>query len=306
MPSNNLWVEKYRPSDLNDVIIPDRYKNLFTNILEKEDLINFCFHGLPGTGKTTIARILCKTLDLDFKIINASDDRGIDVIRTTVNNYAKSMSMNGKKRVIIMDEAEKLTVDAQCAFKKPIEDYSKNCRFIFITNDLSKINEALVSRLELVNFTYTEKDKKEIRGILAKRIFNILESENIKFSMNKKLAGFITHCLPDIRGLLKSLQRIAIENNYEIPVDYDFPVVNIDVDSFKKVISGPYKNLAEFVNKMDPGIIFKFVGDNVEELNKDKIFEIFNCMSIFEAKAKSCFVRNNIMICFLMNLNRVI
>ena len=78
------------------------------------------------------------------------------------------------------------------------------------------------------------------------------------------------------------------------------------MDSFKKVISGPYKNLAEFVNKMDPGIIFKFVGDNVEELNKDKIFEIFNCMSIFEAKAKSCFVRNNIMICFLMNLNRVI
>ena len=203
---NSLWVEKYRPRKIADCILPKGIKDVFQGIVDSGDIPNLLLAGPPGTGKTTIAMALCNELDVDVMKINASDDNGIDVLRTRLKSFAGTVSLSaGKKKVIILDEADYLTNSAQPALRGIIEEFSHNCRFILTCNFKTKIISPLHSRCKVVDFVIKKDDKLGLMSQLMKRVFEILDAEKVAYD-KPAVAEFIKKHFPDNRRILNELQ----------------------------------------------------------------------------------------------------
>ena len=209
-----LWVEKYRPSKIADCVLPDKIKETFQNFADKKEIPNLLLAGGPGIGKTTVAKALCEEVGCDYIVINGSDDRGIATMQTTVKNYATSMSLSGGRKVIIIDEADNLTIDAQKSLRGMIEDVSKNCSFIFTCNFKNKIMEALHSRCTTVDFKLNG-SKQKVAAAFFKRVEHILELEGVQYS-KEVVANIITKYFPDNRRVLNELQRYSISGTIDV------------------------------------------------------------------------------------------
>ena len=136
-----LWTEKYRPKNIEDCILPERLKKPFQEYVTQKNIPNLLLTGGAGVGKTTVAKAMCNEIGCDFMIINGSDENGIDMVRNKITNYASSMSFTGGRKVIIIDEADYLSANAQAAFRNAIEEFAGNCSFIFTCNFKNKIIE---------------------------------------------------------------------------------------------------------------------------------------------------------------------
>jgi len=134
-----LWVEKYRPNKVEDCILPESIKTTFQEYVNRKEIPNLLLSGTAGVGKTTIAKALCEEVGCDYLVINGSDDRGIATMQTTVKNYATSISLSGGRKVIILDEADNITPDAQKALRGMMEAVAINCSFIFTCNFKNRI-----------------------------------------------------------------------------------------------------------------------------------------------------------------------
>ena len=156
-----LWVEKYRPRTIDDCVLPVLIKNVFLNIVDTGEIPNLLLTGTPGIGKTTVAKALCNQLECDWLMINGSDEgRMIDTLRTTVVNYASTISLSGGKKVLIIDEADYMNPESvQPAMRGSIEQFAQNCRFIFTCNFKNRIIPALHSRCSVVDFKIKKDDK---------------------------------------------------------------------------------------------------------------------------------------------------
>lgn len=209
-----LLVEDYRPSTIAECILPDRIRGIFDQVVEKGDFTNMILEGSPGTGKTTAAIAMCKEMDVDYLIINGSKDAGIDVLRTTITQFASTMSLTRgkKKKVVIIDEADYLTNTVQAAMRGMIEDFSKNCRFIFTCNYANRLMEAIHSRCTTVSFTFTEKEADDMMKRFAVRVFAILDKEEVKYDA-KSVAMFTKKLYPDMRKILNEIQSYAMMGN---------------------------------------------------------------------------------------------
>jgi len=306
-PDEFMWEEKYRPTTISEILLPKRYKDLFSNMVEGGELLNMVFSGQPGTGKTTSAKALCEELGLEYKVINASDKNGIDVVRNLVMNYGSTCSYNGKYKVLILDEGERMTSLAQDALKNPIEELRKNLRFIFTTNDHSLIIPALKSRLKHTKFDFTESDKKEIAKSLIIRIFTILQQEGVKFNPNdKKLQGFVINSMPDIRSILGRLQSLAIETNNDFTgADLDLTVEKLDIETIKMKVKGDYFELKKFVEKVSSSMLIRVIEDNVLNItNNDpgKIRQVMNFCNNHDFKHGQVMLPSLNMTTFLLNI----
>lgn len=202
------WVEKYRPQTLDDCILPEAVKQTFAGILAKKDTPNLLLYGPPGTGKTTIAKALCAMLGVDVLVINASDIRGIDLIRNHVKDFASSMSFGGRRKYVLLDEADNLTKDAQIMLRAFIEEFSLQCGFIFTANHPSRIIPPLHSRCSLVDFRIPQKQRQGIAITFAKRVMKILATEKVVFDQQVVL-GAVQMFFPDFRRTLNELQRYS-------------------------------------------------------------------------------------------------
>ena len=204
-----LWVEKYRPRNLEDCILPTEQKAAFQEFIDKGEIQNMLLCGGAGMGKTTVARALCEQLGTDYLIINGSEESGIDVLRTKIKQFASTVSFTGKTKVIILDEADYLNPNStQPALRGFIEEFSKNCRFIFTCNYKNRIIPPLHSRCAVIEFKYSKQEKPKIAAKFLKRVQFILQNESISFD-EKVIAALLLKYFPDYRRIINELQRYS-------------------------------------------------------------------------------------------------
>ena len=202
---DKIWVEKYRPAKLDDLILDDKSLRVVSQF--KDEIPNLLFVGSPGTGKTTLARIIVNDiLGCNYLYINASDESGIDTIRHNITNFAQTKSFDGGIKVVVLDEADGLTSQAQAALRNTMETYAKYCRFILTANYKHKIIPALQSRCQSL-------DLKPVVEQAAKRCFNILKQENVKVSdeQKKKFVRLVKRLFPDLRKTINEIQKSVID-----------------------------------------------------------------------------------------------
>jgi len=183
-------------------------KKTFTTLKDKGETINLLLSGPAGTGKTTVAKALCNELKQDYIVINGSESRGIDMVRSQVQSFAGTMSTNGLTKVVILDEADYLTPEAQAALRNLIETFSANCRFILTCNFKAKIIEPLQSRCSVIDFIFDKKESVKLAMQMAKRSVEILKTEGVEFAM-EAVVEVVKSFFPDNRRVLNELQRYA-------------------------------------------------------------------------------------------------
>ena len=203
-----LWTEKYRPQTVEDCILPERLKEVFQQYVNQKEIPNLLLAGGAGVGKTTIAKALCNEVGCDFMILNGSDENGVDTIRVKIKNYASSISLSGGRKVVILDEADYLTPNAQAILRNAIEEFASNCSFIFTCNYKSKIIEPLHSRCAVIEFGLKNGEKQKMASAFFKRITHILDTEKVEFD-EKVIAEVVKKHFPDFRRVINELQRYS-------------------------------------------------------------------------------------------------
>lgn len=204
------WVEKYRPRTLDECILPETVKATFVGILAKGDTPNLLFHGQAGVGKTSVAKVLTRVLDVDEMVINASDTSGIDLVRDRIKDFASNFSPDGRRKYVILDEADNLQVaSTQPALRSFMEQFARHCGFILTVNHLSRIIPPLQSRCSLVDFRIPTSERPRVAAEFAKRVIDILNKEHIKFKQPVVLNA-VQMYFPDYRRILNELQRWSI------------------------------------------------------------------------------------------------
>ena len=217
--NNLLFVEKYRPKEVDDCILPERLKKIFKEIETSGEIPNLLLSGSSGVGKTTIAKVLCDKMNCDWIMINGSEEgRKIDTLRYEVKNFASTVSLSGGKKVVILDEADYLNPESvQPALRGFMEEFSENCRFIFTCNFKNRILPALHSRCSVVDFTIHNGQKKEMAEAFFKRCQTILKKEKIKHD-NKVLSQLIIKYFPDFRRVLNELQKYGASGEIDVGI----------------------------------------------------------------------------------------
>ena len=207
MRDDFLWVEKYRPKTIADTILPAGLKKTFQEFVDNGELPNLLLSGSQGTGKTTVARALCEEVGADYIIINGSMNGNIDTLRNDIKNFASTVSLNGGRKVVILDEADYLNPQStQPALRGFIEEFSKNCSFILTCNFKNRIIAPLHSRCSVIDFKIENKEKPQLAGQFFKRVMTILETEEVTANQ-KVVAELINRHFPDNRRILNELQR---------------------------------------------------------------------------------------------------
>lgn len=206
------WIKKYEPQQVKDLVLTDDVKTKIEEYLEKEEIPSLLLCSKPGQGKTTLAKILCKEIGATVLFINASMDNSIDTIRGRINSFVQTMSLNGSLKVVILDEADRLSPSAQDALRGMIEDNVEHTRFILTANEGARITDALRSRCTLLNVV--PGTKKEF--IL--HIFKILNKECVKVSDEAKTAaiGFLSNLYPDMRKAINETQKHVVRGELQV------------------------------------------------------------------------------------------
>jgi DNA polymerase III delta prime subunit len=211
-----LFVEKYRPQTIADCILPQGLKDTFEQIVQKGELPNMMFTGSAGVGKTTVARALCNELDLDYMMINGSEDGNIDTLRGKIKQFASTVSLHGGQKVVILDEADYLNPQStQPALRGFIEEFSSNCRFILTCNFKNRIIDPLHSRCSIYEFNLG--NKAVMAQAFMSRLQFILDSENITYD-NAVIAELIMKYIPDWRRVINECQRYGMSGTIDTGV----------------------------------------------------------------------------------------
>lgn len=220
--SDVLWVEKYRPKEIDDCILPEKHKKFFKSVIKSGSLPNLLLHSVePGVGKTTISLILTKKLGYETLTINGSKESTIDILRDKIEKFASSISFDSARKCVIIDEADGLSSKFQQALRGFIEEYSSNCSFIFTCNSLDKILKPIQSRFGIISFDYQKTlVKEELWKQCLVRCLYILNQEGVEYD-KKGIANLVKDYSPEFRELIGALQVKAHEGEGTIK-DYSF------------------------------------------------------------------------------------
>ena len=266
MSNDYLWVEKYRPKTIDECILPKELKTTFNKIVESGELPNMLFTGSAGLGKTTVAKALCNMLDLDYILINGSEEGNIDTLRGKIKQFASSVSLQGGVKVVILDEADYLNAQStQPALRGFIEEFANNCRFILTCNFKNRIIEPLHSRCGVYEFNVG--DKATLCGEFMSRCQQILLDEGVTVHSPQALADLIMKFFPDWRRVLNELQRRSVlgpidSNIADMAGSFEDLYTHLKNKDFKKMRSWVVNNI-----DTDAAAIFRGIYD----LMSDKV-----------------------------------
>lgn len=231
MSNQYLWVERYRPTTIDECVLPAEMKATFKEFIDSGELPNFLFAGGAGVGKTTVAKALCNEVGAEYLFINGSEESGIDVLRGKIKNFASSVSLTDAKKVVILDEADYLNPNStQPALRGFIEEFSNNCRFIFTCNFKNRIIEPLHSRCAVIEFKIDNTEKPKVAAQFFKRALMILKTEGIEHDP-KVVAELISKHFPDYRRVLNELQRYSVSGKIDSGV-----LVNVGEESYAALV----------------------------------------------------------------------
>ena len=208
---NTLWCEKYRPTELSNYIGNNQLKNKVQSFIESGDIPHLLFFGKAGGGKTTLAKLITKSINCDALIINASDENNVDTIRNKVKGFASTQSFSDGK-IVILDEFDYMTVNAQALLRNLMETFSNNCRFILTCNYLEKVIEPIQSRCQ--TFEILPPDKNDVIIHISK----ILEEENVSFQL-EDVSSIIDSSFPDLRKIINTIQLTTINGVLDLNTD---------------------------------------------------------------------------------------
>jgi len=299
---DNIWVEKYRPKSLEDFVISDDNKKIIESFVHKKEIPNLLFTGTPGIGKTSLAKIIVNDiLQCQYLYINASDENGIDTIRTKVTNFAQTKSIDGKIKVIILDETDGLTLDGQRALRNTMEEYSKITRFILTANYRHKIITALQSRCQSLDLIPP-------LSLVAKRCLFILKSENISISESDKtkIVHLVKSFYPDLRKCINELHKSSASGKLIINENKTNEVLELIYKNIKsKNVIAVRKSLIENEQKFNSDYInllrslFNFIDENEQNIEIKKKYLLVVAEHLYrssfvvdqEINCYSCFIQ---------------
>lgn len=268
--SEFLWCQKYRPKTVSECILPERLKTVFQEFVNSGNIPNLLLTGTAGVGKTTVAIAMCEELDLDYLFINSSDERGIDTLRNKIKGYASTFSFEGKRKVIILDEADYITPEAQAALRGAIEEFSNNCTFIFTCNFKARLIDAIHSRCSVIDFALHTDEKPKMAAAFFSRLSEILKTENVSFD-KAALIEIIKKFFPDYRRTLNELQRFAKNGNIDAGVIAQISLVksiNELVRYLKEKNFGEMRKWVVVNSDIDTARIFRKIYDGLYEYMK--------------------------------------
>jgi len=236
---HKLFTEKYRPKNLEDLILPERVMSKFKDGLTQ----NMLLAGSPGTGKTSTAKAIVQQFELPYLYINASTDTSVDVIRTRITDFCSTMSIlddRGKFKVVILDEVDGVSDQFFKALRATMETFAANSRFIATCNYVNKIPYPILSRFEVINFDFYKSEESELTKKYIRRVYDICGKENMTIE-KPALVEFVKRNFPDLRSTLNKLQGYKTQGTTNI--------TETDVKKFNSV----YKDVFELIfNEMDP------------------------------------------------------
>ena len=268
---NTLWVEKYRPSSLDSYIGNDHLKSKVKLYLESGDLPHLLLFGRAGTGKTTLAKLLVNNIDCDYLYINASDENSVEVVRDKVKNFASTLGFQEMK-VIILDECDYITPNAQAALRNLMETFSKHCRFILTCNYVERIIDPIQSRCQ--SFQIIPPDRKQV----AVHLNSILTKENVTNEI-EDIVTIVNGGYPDIRRVINAAQRQVVDNKLvidegmSIQSDYKNQVLEILKTQDKK---NSFKNIRQLLadsKVTDFSDLFRLLFDTVDDWGRGHVAE---------------------------------
>lgn len=267
MSNDFLWVEKYRPAKIQDCVLPQDIKNTFEQIVKGGDLHNLLLTGTAGLGKTTVAKALCNELDLDYILINGSEEGNIDTLRTKIKNFASTVSLQGGLKVVILDEADYLNPQStQPALRGFIEEFSGNCRFILTCNFKNRIINPLHSRCAVIEFNVAKKDTPILMKQFMERCQHVLDQEGVTYE-KPVLAELIMKFAPDWRRVLNELQRYSSSGAIDSGI-----LVSLSDVSISNLMTGlknkNFKQMRQWVvdnMDVDTPTLIRSVYDNMNE-----------------------------------------
>ena len=288
-----LWVEKYRPQTVDECILPDSVKQTFQSFIDQGEIPNLLLSGTAGVGKTTIAKALCNELGADYYVINGSDEgRFLDTVRNQAKNFAATVSLTASARhkVLIIDEADNTTPDVQLLLRASIEEFQKNCRFIFTCNFKNKIIDPLHSRTTVVEFNVRGQTKQTLAASFFKRCTDILKREEVTHDP-RVVAEVVQKYFPDFRRTLNELQRYSSTGSIDTGILATLGDANIK-DLTSALREKKFNDVKKWVTQnldSDPSAIMRKIYDNLAEV-MDKPSVAAAVLIIAEYQYKSAFV----------------
>ena len=280
MKQHTLFVEKYRPSTLDNYIGNQHLKSKVKHYLESGDLPHLLLYGKAGTGKTTLAKLLVKNIDCDYLYINASDENNVETVRTKVKDFASTIGFKDMK-VIILDECDYITPNAQAALRNLMETFSKHCRFILTCNYVERIIDPIQSRCQ--SFQIIPPSKQEV----AKHLHKILVKENV-IDKPEDIKILVETGYPDIRRIINSAQRNVVANQLKLDTssiiqnDYKLKLVKILETQDKKTAFKEIRQLLADNKVTDFADLFRLLYDEVDTWGKGHVAECILIIARYE------------------------